>query len=488
LKEFGYEFSGGQANATFSSFGWIKKNAVLFGFGNMAVAFGAVLFVVIAARRSRPQLSDALARLDERTRELAGSVSLINATLESTPDGVMAVDRTGKIRAYNQNFVSMWGLQTYLVDTRSSETIIALCSVQTKDPGDFVDRIETLRAAPETEHSDLVEFQDGRIVEQVAIPQWVGDECIGTVLNFRDITHRKRAEAELAYERDLLRSLLDHSPDHIYFKDRNSRFIKCSSRLAERFGLKDPNEVGGKTDFDFFAENHARPAFEDEQAIIRTGQPVIGKVEKETWQNSETSNWVLTSKMPLRSKAGEIIGTFGISKDISAIKQAETELERVHRQLMDASRNAGMAEVATSVLHNVGNVLNSVNVSTSVILDRLGKSKISNVTRLAALLGEHLHDLSAFVTTDPAGRQLPAYIARLAERLAAERSALVEEAKQLQKNVDHIKEIVAMQQNYAKMGAVVENISAAELIEDALRMNAGALTRHEVEVVREYES
>jgi signal transduction histidine kinase len=147
-----------------------------------------------------------------------------------------------------------------------------------------------------------------------------------------------------------------------------------------------------------------------------------------------------------------------------------------------------MAEVATSVLHNVGNVLNSVNISTSLILERLAKSKISNLARLAALLREHLDDLAAFVTTDPAGRQLPAYVDRLADRLEAERGSLVQEAKQLRKNVDHIKEIVAMQQSYARMGAVVENINVTDLIEDALRMNAGALARHEVKVVREYES
>jgi PAS domain S-box-containing protein len=131
--------------------------------------------------------------------------------------------------------------------------------------------------------------------------------------------------AELSHERDLLRALMDSSPDPVYFKDAQSRFLIASKAHANIFGLKSADELLGKTDFDFFAEEHARPAFEDEQEIIRTGVPLIGKVEKEVLKNGRES-WALTSKMPLLNKDGQIIGTFGISKDITAIKQAEAEL------------------------------------------------------------------------------------------------------------------------------------------------------------------
>ena len=136
---------------------------------------------------------------------------------------------------------------------------------------------------------------------------------------------RARAEATIEREQHLMSVLLNNIPDRIYFKDRQSRFIRTSQALAKFHKLKTQEELLGKTDFDVFTEEHARPAFEDEQMIIRTGEPVIGKVEKETMPDGRIG-WSLTTKMPLRDKRGKIIGTFGISRDISQIKMMEDAL------------------------------------------------------------------------------------------------------------------------------------------------------------------
>ncbi len=190
--------------------------------------------------------------------------------------------------------------------------------------------------------------------------------------------------------------------------------------------------------------------------------------------------------MPLRDKDGEIIGTFGISKDISAIKEAEARLDEVHRRLLETSRMAGMAEVATSVLHNVGNVLNSVNVSCSVVTDRMQNSKVVNLSRAVALIDEHGQDLAGFFSVDPKGKQLPAYLKGVAAHLATEQEEILCELSSLSHNIDHIKEIVAMQQSYSKVSGVREFMPAVELVEDALRMNGAAFERHQVKVIREY--
>ncbi len=167
---------------------------------------------------------------------------------------------------------------------------------------------------------------------------------------------------------------------------------------------------------------------------------------------------------------------------------AENELKRVQGQLIETSRQAGMAEVATGVLHNVGNVLNSVNVSATLVSDSLKKSQGVGLGKAVALMREHELDLGTFITNDPQGKQLPLYFGQMAEYLAAERQSMLKEMGVLRTNIEHIKDIVAMQQSYAKVSGVTEIVNIADLVEDSLRMNVGALERHDVEIVREFQA
>jgi sigma-B regulation protein RsbU (phosphoserine phosphatase) len=137
----------------------------------------------------------------------------------------------------------------------------------------------------------------------------------------------KQRTTELAAERDLLQQLMDQSPDRIYFKDLQSRFVRANKALAGFFCVNDPAKLIGKTDFDIFSHEHAQQAFDDEQRIIRTGQPIVGKEEKETWPNG-TITWCSSTKAPLRDRAGNIVGTFGISRDITDRRRAEEQLNR----------------------------------------------------------------------------------------------------------------------------------------------------------------
>lgn len=165
---------------------------------------------------------------------------------------------------------------------------------------------------------------------------------------------------------------------------------------------------------------------------------------------------------------------------------AEESLRNLHKQLMASSRLAGMAEVATNVLHNVGNVLNSINISATVVDEQVRKSRVGDLGRLARLLDDHATDLGAFLTADPKGQKVPEFISRLAQKLAGEQSTLIEETSSLRRNVEHVKEIIAMQQSYARVAGVFENVNVRDLLEDSLRMNEGSLARHEVKVVREF--
>jgi PAS domain S-box-containing protein len=179
------------------------------------------------------------------------------------------------------------------------------------------------------------------------------------ILVTRDITINKQAMEALEQEQNLLQALMDNFPDHIYFKDTESRFIRINRAQTKWFGLNDPAKALRKTDFDFFAEEHARQAFNDEQQIINSGKPLVGIEEKESWPDGQDT-WVSTTKMPLRNQQGEIIGTFGISRDITehkrveaAIKASEEKYRSIFENIQDVyyetSLDGSILEISPSI-------------------------------------------------------------------------------------------------------------------------------------------
>jgi PAS domain S-box-containing protein len=202
---------------------------------------------------------------------------------------------------------------------------------------------------------------------------------------------------------------------------------------------------------------------------------------------AKETRWVVCQAAAIPGAKGEIAGFVGTAEDITERKRVEAALEQANKQFVEVSRKAGMSEVATSVLHNVGNVLNSVNISVSTISDRLKRSKSGQLANVTAMMDQHATDLGDFITKDTKGRGLPNFLKELSGQLAEERAAILSEVTSLTKNVDHLKGIVAMQQNYAKISGVTEKVNVTDLAEDALRLNASALLRHDVHLFREYD-
>jgi signal transduction histidine kinase len=170
------------------------------------------------------------------------------------------------------------------------------------------------------------------------------------------------------------------------------------------------------------------------------------------------------------------------------VEERTRKLLEAERELVDAARMAGMAEIATNVLHNVGNVLNSVNVSADLITRKLAASKTLGLAKAVNMMNEHAQDLGQFMTHDEKGKLLPVYLNQLVGSIAAEQSGIVDELAQLTKSIDHIKDIVSTQQAYAGAARLVEPLNIVDLFEDALRMNSGALSRHHVTVTKDYQA
>lgn len=278
-------------------------------------------------------------------------------------------------------------------------------------------------------------------------------------------------------------SLLRTTADIIYFKDLNSVFTLCSDSHTRALtgGLEET--VIGKSDFDFYDPERAQVFFEDEQEIIRTGNPVIGQIENTTL-NGRTA-WVSSSKFPLRGVDGKIIGTYGISRDITEQKQTQQKLSEANVKLVDASRRAGMAEIATHVIHNVGNVLTSVKVAVSHSSDLCAKFPFEKIERVADLIEEHAGDKD-FFAEGQRGSHVPNFLRELASSLYADQAKVQNELLDSRRHLDHISSIVAQQQEHAKAAKVIERVDLSEIISDGIAMSSSSLANHNIKVVRDF--
>lgn len=181
-----------------------------------------------------------------------------------------------------------------------------------------------------------------------------------------DAAERRRTANHLAQERHRLQMLLEHSPDCIYFKDLQSRFLVLSPSMARMFGFKKVEDVLGKTDFDIFTKEHAQPAFDDEQTIIRTGIPMINKEEKETWPDGHVT-WASSTKVPFHDPSGEIIGIFGISRDITEHKVAEDALREAKGTAESA--NLAKSQFLANMSHEIRTPLGAVVGMAEILID-----------------------------------------------------------------------------------------------------------------------
>ncbi|MBL0160032.1 MAG: HAMP domain-containing protein [Bryobacterales bacterium] len=179
--------------------------------------------------------------------------------------------------------------------------------------------------------------------------------------------------------------------------------------------------------------------------------------------------------------------TFELREQIEAKDRAHSELAAAQQRLIELSREAGMAEIATGVLHNVGNVLNSVNVSASLVAGKVRDSRVDNLVALIGMLEQHSGDLQVFLATDPKGQRVVPYLAKLGGHFQSEREVLLQELESLCSHVGHIKQIVATQQSYAKVSGLVEDLQLSELVEDALRFVDAGFARHGITLQRDLE-
>ncbi len=296
----------------------------------------------------------------------------------------------------------------------------------------------------------------------------------------REIGERKRAEAEQAR----LTAILEATPDIVMSANPNGIPFYLNRAGHEILGVAQDRDISGRKTL-YLRPEWARGIMSKDRLpeAIRNGSWA-----GETTIFARDGKGIPVSQVLIAHKnpEGEVEYFSTVLRDMTAHREAEEALRISQQKLLDTSRLAGMAEVATGVLHNVGNVLNSVNVSAGLVVEKLRRSKAPKLAKAAALLTTHDGDLGEYLTKDVNGQKLPGYLAKLGEFFILENSELLDEVDQLSRNIEHIKEVVAMQQSYAKVSGVFENLQAHRLVEDAIAMNIGAFERHGVKVERRF--
>ena len=326
--------------------------------------------------------------------------------------------------------------------------------------------------------------RDGTIVPclvtlwQVDLPDQSEPLFMGTL---SDITERKCVEADL----ERFRAALDCSADPIFLIDRNEmRFVDMNETACASLGYsRDELLAMGPQDI---KPNISKQELAQKFDEIIASEQQMGTLETVHRRKDGSTFPVEVFLRVLETDDATIL--IASVRDVTERKQVEAELKSLNQQLVNSARQAGKAEIATSVLHNVGNVLNSVNVSAGLIQDKVRRSNVSRLTKATSMMEQHLHDLGTYITHDDRGKHLPRFLIEVSREMASEEEKILDEVHSLVNNIEHIKIIVTEQQSHARgVSGLIEEVSLAELLDNAIRINMASMHRHSVDVIRQYD-
>jgi PAS domain S-box-containing protein len=421
--------------------------------------------------------------------ELHKVETLFRNTFDQAPIGVAFADSHGRLLRFNDAFRTLLGYATDELDALSTQDL-----THPADRAESAMNLERLWTGelPFLDFEKRYRRKDGTFLWVRTTTALVrdGDRAECSVEYLRDITQRRQLTAQLLQQRTLLEAVISDLPVGLLACDVTGQLTHFNRAAAELHGMRlDELSSSSSNSFaaDIYLMDGVTPLAEDERPLARALRgETISNLELTVIPREAPPRTTLSSARRLLGPEGQPLGAVAVIQDTTERKTQEMELERVHKELVTASREAGMAEVATNVLHNVGNILNSVNISASLVAERLRQSKAAGVSRLAALLIEQGDRVGQFIAEDPRGKRVPAYMAALGEQLSADQRTALEELALLRENLEHIKDTVNMQQSYAKLCGVTETVEVVDLVEDSLRLNAGAFARHGVTLHREF--
>ena len=379
-------------------------------------------------------------------------------TFDSITDLVSIHDKDFKIVRANKSFINTFNLKPREIIGKTCHELIH----GTKEPPPFCPHRQTFDTGKAI-RKESFEPHLGIHVEVSTSPLFdENGQVVASVHIAKDITGRKQVEEEIRG----IAKFPSENPNPVLRIQKDGKILygnDAALPLLARWKSKVGGVVPAKwrrlVDLSFESEKAISSEEEVDDSIFSF---VVAPVADNLYANMYASN-------------------------VTERKQAEVELKAAQEKLIETAHRAGMAEVAADVLHNVGNVLNSINVSTTVIRKKVTNSELANLEKVAGIINEHTDDLGTFLTEDPQGRHIPVYLTEVSRCLTDEQTDIIDKLKVLANNVQHIKDIVSTQQLYAKVSGVEVQTSVSKLAEDAIQINTAGLERNGTRLIREFE-
>jgi PAS domain S-box-containing protein len=397
--------------------------------------------ILLARQRAERELLEAKEALERKTEELAHSLAMVRATLESATDGILATNRQGEITGFNQKFLTMWRLSPEVMDTREHRKVLEFIGPQLKDSERFRARIDEIYASRPPESFDLLELADGRVFERFTRVQFVEERNVGRVWSFRDITERKRAEEELRQQREWFQVTLSSIGDAVVTTDTEGR-VSFLNPVAEMMtGWKTGEAAGERLEkvFNIVNEETREPASNPVDRVLREGI-VVGLANHTALISKDGSERSIEdSAAPIRDAGGRISGAVMVFHDVTERRRAEKALKEADKKkdeflailahelrnplvpirnglnvLKLAGNDADTAEDArammdqalTQMVRLVDDLLDASRITTGKLQLRKERVELAAVVRSAVettrpLMDEHGHKLTVTLPSTP---------------------------------------------------------------------------------------
>lgn len=420
----------------------------------------------------------------DHENEILSIPDLFEAFLDNTVFGIAVINKNHKIIRVNSTFVKYFNKNV-------EDFVGKYCYKECEKRNHICPHCPGVKAiaSGKTEKVETHGIQeDGSpfYIRICAIPFYnSNNEIAGFIEMVENTTEYKKEKEALLQSEERFKQVAENAGDWIWEMDAEGLYTYSSPIVEQILGYKPEEIVGKKHFYDFFTpeckEELKKGAFE----VFNKKECFKSFINPNIHKNGDIVI-LETCGSPLINNKGNLCGYRGIDRDITERKKWEKQLQQTQEELIEASRRAGMSEVAADILHNVGNVLNSINVTTTLIKKTLSNSEIPNLKIVTDMLQGQLGNLDKFLSDDPKGKHIPSYLNEVVKHLTYEQEEIIGKLKTLIEDINHIKTIIYMQQEYTKVSGSEVAIKIDQVIENSIRINQASLKKHGIQIIKEF--